>query len=103
MLNSRLHNEMHVIYLSQLFIQYYFNAITNINKRPRGLDACHQHCKISATDVTENVYLCSKMHYHEKKICIGLYIYILYPIVCTVLPHCIVPGYNANPALCKVK
>ena len=41
------------------------------NKRPRGLNACQQHCKISATDVSENVYLCSKMHYHKNKICIG--------------------------------
>ena len=38
-------------------------------------DACQQHCKISGTDVSENVYLCSKMNYHEKKICIGLFIY----------------------------
>ena len=44
-----------------------------LNKRPRGLDACQQHCKISATDVSENVYLCSKINYHEKEICIGLY------------------------------
>ena len=43
----------------------------NLNKRPRGLDACQQHCKISATDVSDNVYLCSKMQYHENKICVG--------------------------------
>ena len=51
------------------------------NKRPRGLDACQQHCKISATDVSENVYLCSKRNYHEKEICIGLYTrYYVFPI-----------------------
>ena len=51
--------------------------------RPRGLDACQQHCKISATDVSENVYLCSERNYHEKEICIGLYtryyVFIFYP------------------------
>ena len=45
------------------------------NKRPRGLDACQQHCKISATDVSENVYLCSKMHYHALSLGV-------YPVVC---------------------
>ena len=40
-------------------------------KRPRGLETCQQHCKISATGVSENVYLCSKLHYHKNKICIG--------------------------------
>ena len=43
----------------------------NTNKRHRGLDACQQHCKISATDVSENVYPCFKMQYHENKIYIG--------------------------------
>ena len=41
------------------------------NKRPRGLETCQQHYKISATGVLENLYLCSKLHYHENKICIG--------------------------------
>ena len=36
--------------------------VSKKNKRPRGLDACQQHCKISATDVSENVYLFSKMN-----------------------------------------
>ena len=40
-------------------------------QEPRGLETCQQHCKISATGVSENVYLCSKLHYHESKICIG--------------------------------
>ena len=43
----------------------------NLSKRPRGLDVCQQHCKKSAINVSGNVYLYSKMHYHEK-------MYILY-------------------------
>ena len=64
------------------YIILHVYAVLN-NKRPRGLDACQQHCKISATDVSENVYLCSKMNYNEKEICIGLYtryyVFISYP------------------------
>ena len=49
------------------------SAITN--KRPRGLDACEQHCKISATDVSENVYLWSKMQSHALSLGVN-------PVVC---------------------
>ena len=53
------------------FTPYKFNRKYLLNKRPRGLVVCQQHCKKSAINVSENVYLYSKMHYHEK-------MYILY-------------------------
>ena len=45
---------------------YRFKSGEYINKRPRGLDACQQHCKKSGINVSEKVYLYSKMHHHEN-------------------------------------
>ena len=66
------------------FIKKYNNYKMNYNKRPRGLDVCQQHCKKSAINVSGNVYLYSKMHYHEKMYILyiahwHLYYYVRFP------------------------
>ena len=62
---------------------YYGDDIIE-NKRPRGLDVCQQHCKKSAINMSGNVYLYSKMHYHEKMYILyidhwHLYYYVRFP------------------------
>ena len=68
-----------------------------LNKRPRGLDVCQQHCKKSAINVSGNVYLYSKMHYHEKMYILYIdhwhFYYYIIPIIhfadfTHVLKHC---------------
>ena len=46
--------------------------ISTLNKRPRGLDVCQQHCKKSAINESENYINTLKMHYHEKMYSIRL-------------------------------
>ena len=60
------------------------NIMIYTNKRPRGLDVCQQHCKKSAINVSDNVYLYSKIHYHEKMYILyidhwHLYYYVRFP------------------------
>ena len=54
-----------------------------INKRPRGLAVCQQHCKNSAINVSGNVYLYSKMHYYEKNV-YPLYRSLAFILLCSV-------------------
>ena len=68
---------------NQYEVAYYKRKLLQ-NKRPRGLDVCQQHCKKSAINVSGNVYLYSKMHYHEKMYILyidhwHLYYYVRFP------------------------